>query len=377
MRILFIDHAPALGGAENSLLLLLRHLPPEYTLHLAGADGPLLTRAAAAGVPTHPIALPRLRRSLTVGRDWWRVSHQLARLARSVDAQLLHSNTVRATLYTALAAQIARIPFIWHMRDFWLSEAEPARRWPDTLGKRLLLAAAARVIVNSQAVADHLPVSPNIRVIHNGIDTTQFDPEWDGRSFRQTHAIPAAAPLVGMVGRLRPWKGQRTFLAVAQHVAAALPTVHFVIVGGNPLPGGSDYAQALAADVHRLGLGERITFTGQLDDVRPALAAMDVFVHPGTPEPFGLVNVEAMAMAKPVVAFAHGALPELVVDGETGLLTPPYDRDAMAAQIVALLQQPEYARRLGGNGRSRARAQFDIHRTAAGVAAVYQELLPS
>lgn len=373
--ILFIDHAAALGGAERSLLLLLAHLDRARWLpRLAAGGDPLLAQAAALGVPAHPVSLPRLRRSPRFVADWRRGADRLARLAQQTGARTLHANTVRAALYTAVAARRARLPFIWHVRDFWLSEAAPNRRWPDALGKRLLVAAAAVVIANSRATAAHLPPSPKVRVIPNGIDVTHFDPALPGAPFRRQWGIPPAAPLVGMAGRLRPWKGQRQFLAMAQQAHNALPQARFVIAGGDPFQIQDDYAQELVELTRQYGLSDVVVFTGQLDDVRPALAALDVFVHPGAPEPFGLVNVEAMAMAKPVVAFAHGALPEIVAHEETGILVPPGDAPALATAVTHLLQAPQQARALGQNGRSRAVTHFDGRRTAAEIAAIYGEL---
>ena len=158
-------------------------------------------------------------------------------------------------------------------------------------------------------------------------------------------------------------------------VGEAVPEAHGVIVGGNPFGEDDDYGATLRQLAQRLHIRDRVTFTGQLSDPRPALAAMDVFVHPGDPEPFGLVNVEAMAMAKPVVAFAHGALPEIVVDGETGLLVPPGDEAAMAEAILALLRDPTRRAALGRAGRSRASEQFSVTRTVHEVEAVLDALL--
>jgi glycosyltransferase involved in cell wall biosynthesis len=246
------------------------------------------------------------------------------------------------------------------MRDFWLSEARPHHLWADRLGKRLLCATAARVIANSYATAAHLPCRGKVTVVHNGIEIERYDPAMDGTPFRQQYGIPPDAPLVGTVGRLRPWKGQDRFLRTLAQVREAVPEVWGVVVGGAPFGVQDNYPQRLRRLTADLGLADRVAFTDHLDDVRPALAAMDLFVHAGDPEPFGLVNLEAMAMGKPVVAFAHGALPEIVVDGETGLLIEPGNRAAMAEAIVALLQAPHRRAAMGDMARSRAVRHFEI-----------------
>lgn len=374
--ILFVDHAASLGGAEHSLLLFLKHLDRErWQPHLAGTAGPLLEQAKTAGIPSHLVDLPRLRRSFRFPLDWWGHAGALAQVAQHISARALYANTVRAALYTVVAARRAHLPFIWHMRDFWLSESQPRFPWLDSLLKRLLCTAAACVITNSHAAARHLPCSGKIRVIHNGIDLTQFNHRRDGTSFRQHHQIPPQAPLIGTVGRLRPWKGQHRFIEMAAQLRQQQHHAYFVIVGGSPFGIDDDYPNELQQMVADRQLHGRLIFAGHLADVEPALAAMDLFVHPGDPEPFGLVNVEAMAMALPVVAFAHGALPEIVLDGQTGRLVPPENVSALATAVSHLLHHAEERRQLGVAGRTRAVTHFDIHRVAKEIDALLTDLL--
>ncbi len=374
--ILFIDHAPAIGGAEQSLLLILQHLDStQWQPHLACPDGRLAQTAQSLNVPVHIVPLPRLRRSRQFSRDWHVGSSAISKLARRIDAKILHANTVRAAIYTAPAAKTTRRPFLWHMRDFWLSESRPNRLMADTWGKRFLCLSAAQVIVNSQATACHLPCSGKITVLPNAIDMARFDPHMDGRTLRQQFNIPLNIPVVGMVGRLRPWKGQHRFIQMAAQVSQQMPETRFLIVGGSPFGVADGYAAELRELVNKAGLDTRLTFTGHLDDVRPALAAIDVFVHPGDPEPFGLVNIEAMAMSKPVIAFAHGALPEIVVDGETGLLVPPDNVAGLATAVLNLLRNPEKARKMGENGRNRVKTHFNISHYMQKLDAIYRTLL--
>ncbi|HNB52929.1 MAG TPA: glycosyltransferase family 4 protein [Anaerolineales bacterium] len=374
--ILFLDHANALGGAEHSLLLILKNLDRTlYQPHLACVSGPLAERAKELGGTVHAFDFPRLRRSPRFLLDWARGANEIARLARGIGARALYANTVRAALYAAPAARLARVPFIWHMRDFWLSESRPRALWADTLGKRMLIGAARRVMTNSHAVAAELPGSAKISVVHNAVEIAQFDPAMDGRVFRAQYGIPGDAPVAGVVGRLRPWKGQDRFVRAMAQVAERLPAARFLIVGGEIFGVQDDFERDLHALVASLGLAERVIFTGQLSDVHPALAAMDVFVHPGEPEPFGLVNIEAMAMGRTVVAFGHGALPEIVVDGETGLLVPPGDEGALAEAVLEVLRDPARARQMGAAGRVRVEAHFTVQQTVAGVERVLGEVL--
>lgn len=378
--ILFLDHAAALGGAERSLLLLLGRLDrARWRPHLACAPGLLAKQAQALGVGVWQFGFPRLRRSPIFLLDWLQGAEAIARHARAIGARALYANTVRAAVYAALASARARLPFIWHMRDFWLSEAQPRLLWVDGLGKQLIAARAACVVANSRAVAARLP-GRNAAVVYNGIEIEQFDSCMDGSvssggKFRAQYHLPPDVPLVGMVARLRPWKGQARFLRAMARVIEKLPEARFLIVGGEIFGVEADYERKLHHLANALGLAERVVFTGQLADVRPALAALDVFVHPGDPEPFGLVNIEAMAMGKPVVAFGHGALPEIVVDGETGLLVPPGEEGALAAAALALLCDPARRGAMGRAGRARVEQCFSAERMVAEIDAILTEAL--
>ena len=374
--ILFVDHGQGIGGAETLMLAIIQNLGPDlWQAHVACAPGPLAAAVTEKGIPVHLLPLPRLRRSPRFPWDWQKSARSLAKLASDIDAAVLHANTVRGALYAAAAARLAGRPLLWHMHDFWLAEAEPSHKSWDRRGKQLLCSAATAVVAISQAVADQLPCQSKTTVVHNGVEVSQFEKDTDGQAFRLRFGIPIDAPLAGMVGRLRPWKGQEAFLRTAERIHQVLPTAWFVVVGGDPFAIRDDYQQHLQQMATDLGIGQQLIFTGQISDVQSALAAMDVFVHPGQPEPFGLVNIEAMAMAKPVVAFAHGALPEIVVDGKTGLLVSSGDEQGLGQAITGLLDQPQLAGALGNAGRAQVEQHFTIQQTVRGIERVYGQIL--
>ncbi len=373
--LLFVDHATGLGGAERSLLLLVEHLDRErWRAHVAGAEGPLLADVRRLGVATHATPLPRLRRSGRFAADLLRGAGNLLQVIRQSRADLVIANTVRAAIYSSVAARLARKPFVWYMRDFWLGENRPAHVILDAAGKWLLAAASSAVIANSRAVAGQLPQTEKVSVVHNGIKIAAFGGPIH-ENFRLSHGIAAGAPLVGMIGRMRPWKGQLQFLDMARRVHDAVPQARFAIVGGDPFAISDGYEVRVRERALLLGLEDIVSFSGHLSDVRPALAAFDLFVHPGDPEPFGLVNVEAMAMGVPLIAFAHGALPEIVVDGHTGLLAPAGDGEAMAQAIMRLLGDGEQRRAMGQAARERAARHFSIERTVHEVETVLWRLV--
>jgi glycosyltransferase involved in cell wall biosynthesis len=154
-----------------------------------------------------------------------------------------------------------------------------------------------------------------------------------------------------------------------------MPDCRYLIVGGTIFNVDRDYPRRLQTLAQELGLAERVIFTGHLDDIRPALGSMDIFFHPGEPEPFGLVNIEAMAMRKPVVAFAHGALPEIVIEGQTGKLGPPGDEVTLSARVIDLLRNPVQRMALGEAGRCRVEAQFSVEHVVSAVTAVFEQVI--
>jgi len=369
-RVLFVDHAEALGGAERSLLLLFKHLNRHrFQPLLACNPGPLAEAAAALDVPLIPTEMPRLRGKLLGPLQLLRGSLALAAAIRGQGVDIVHGNVMRASFYAALAARLSGRPFIWHVRDIH----PPAEGWYTRLMCRL----AARSIAISQAVATPLPCPAKVTVVYNGVDLEEYPPGLDGAAVRAELGVPADAPVAGIVGRLRPWKGQERFLRAAAMVAPQLPEARFLVVGRAIFAGGEAYEMRLRQLTVELGLAERVIFTGYREDMARLLSALDVLVHCADAEPFGRVLIEAMAARRPVVAFADGAVPEIVVDGETGLLAPPGDEQALAAAMIELLRHRERARRLGAAGRRRVERYFAAAQTARAIETIYCSLIRS
>lgn len=350
-RVLFVDPSTALGGAEHSLLLLLEHLDRERFLPLlATRPGELARAARARDVPVIELSLPRLRGDPRAPARLLRGALALARIARAEGSELLHANTLRAAAYAAGAARLARRPLLWHVRDLGLSP----------LTARMLCASSDAVVAVSTAVAESLPCRAT--VIPNAVDSEAFaaDRREAARGVRRRWGIPEDARVVGQVARLAPWKGQRHVLAACGRVLRACPGSWLVLAGGDVFGEAAAYAAELAGRVRTSDLGERIVLAGHERDVPSALAALDVLVHASRDEPFGRILIEAAATGLPVVAFASGGVPEIVVHGETGLLVPDGDEGALADGILRLLRDPGLARRLGEAARARTRTHFDV-----------------
>lgn len=373
-RTVFVNHSAEPGGGELALLDLVRDTPGARVLLFA--DGPFAAMLEAAGVTPQLVeagAVLDIRRddgllaSLAKAPALAALTLRLARALRAGD--VIYANSQKAFVATALAAPLARRPLIWHLHDILTAShfSGPIRRVAVALSNRV----ARAVIANSEATAEAYRAAGGRRpvtVVHNGIDPRPFDAlDRD----RQRAALAAAigsgdAPILGLFGRLAPWKGQH----VAIEALARTRDAHLVLIGG-ALFGEHEHQAALRRQVDASGLDGRVHFLGFRSDVPALMAGVDLALHCSTaPEPFGRVIAEAMMAGVPVIATAAGGALEIVEDGRSGLLVPPGDAAALAAAIGTLLGDRVGTARLAEAGRARARAHFGLDASVARIHAV-------
>ena len=368
--ILFVDHGEGMGGAEHSLLQLMRGLDRlRYRPILACEEGPLARAAREASIETAITPIRPLRGRPAALFDLWRSGRRLAALARREGARILHANTMRASFAAALAARLSGRTLIWHARDIF-GAGQIGGTWYPWLMSRL----ARVVIANSRAVAASIS-RPDVRVVYNGVELGRFDPGRKPHTARAALGLTACPILIGTVGRMQPWKGHHLFLQAAERVIHELPEARFLIVGGRVFQADAGYEDELHAQAVAAGIADHVHFAGQQDNIGDWLAAMDIFAHCSKAEPFGRVVVEAMAAARPVVAFADGGVPEIVADGTTGILASPGDTSALADAMLALARDPALGAQMGQAGRVRAEAFFSATAHCRQVEAVYDSIV--
>ncbi|HET7568460.1 MAG TPA: glycosyltransferase family 4 protein [Gaiellaceae bacterium] len=370
-RVVFLDHTAVLAGGEVALLRTLPALDVDAHVILA-TDGPLADALRAAGIAVEVLPLHESARDLgrehvgalgAAGEALRSLGHalRLARRLRELRPDAVHANSLKANLYGGLAARLARVPVVWHVRDR-LSEdyLEPRALRIVHAAERLL---ADAVVVDTETVRATLARPARAVVIPSPVPPA---PPASGREPGPLH--------VGIVGRIAPWKGQDVFLDA---FAQAFPDgEERAVVVGAPLFGADEeaWAAGLEERARELGIGDRVEFRGFREDVAAELARLDVLVHASViPEPFGLVVVEGMAAGLPVVAADAGGPAETVEDGVAGILYPPGDAAALAAALRDLAGDPERRRALGEAGRERA-AAFAPERVAARLREVYEGL---
>jgi glycosyltransferase involved in cell wall biosynthesis len=330
--------------------------------HLAAPrDSALAARATSEGFPLHAVPM----------RGTWDVGSALAiaALHRRLRPDLVHWHAARAHALGAIAALLAPGParVLSRRVDF------PVRR---SLGSRLLWSLPMEAIAAiSEAVREALARSgvdaARVRVVPSGIDLEPFDlplVDADRAALRASLGIGEGVILALQAAALAPHKSQTDLLKAASRARERSPHLRVWIAGEGPL------RPALEAEHAALGLGTVVRFLGFREDVTDLLRAADFFVVSSSLEGMGTATLDAMAAGLPVVATRTGGIPEIVAEGETGILVPARDPDALADAMVWAAGDPELRRRLGAAGRARARL-FSADRTAEGTRRVYDEAL--
>ena len=366
MRVLHVAKVTGIAGAENHLLALLPALralgvdAEVVLLQEPGRPVAQLVRAfLAAGVPTFELAI-------NMDLDPWLVG-RLARLVRSRGAHAVHTHGVHADLYGRLCLQGLDGVLLLQTRH---NDDRFRRLWIMRLLNQWLARRCVRIVAISDAVREFVcaveGIPPRkVERIYYGLDAA---PAPQNVVDLRTELGWAGAPLIGFVGRLTGQKGVDVLLNAFAIVHRALPTARLLLIGDGP------QRAALAALAGGLQISAAVHFAGWREDARAQMAALNVLAIASRWEGFGLVTLEAMQAGVAVVASRVSALPEIVLDGETGLLVPAANAAKLAAALMALLQDPQRAMQLGENGRLRAAQLFTVKQMAVQHAALYLSL---
>ncbi len=337
----------------------------DFSLYLLDDIGPLGEDLKASGVPVHVLGRQP-------GVDLKMACRLGARLRRD-GVELVHAHQYTPWFYASLGAAAGvgrpRVLFTEHGRHY-----PDVRRPKRVLFNRLLDPLTDGMVAVSGFVGDCLRdneglAERRIRVLYNGIDPDRFGGEVARDALRREQGLGPDDPVVGLAARFAPVKDHATLLDAFRVVLDVREDAKLVLCGDGPLRGD------LEAQAGRLGIADAVRFLGVRRDVPALLGTWDVFVLSSLSEGTSVTLLEAMATGLPAVATAVGGNPEIVVEGETGLLAPRGDSAALGKALLEVLADPVRARSLGDAGRARVHERFTFDGMVAGYDSLYRELL--
>lgn len=384
------------------ILSSLRQREPDWELHLVVSDyGPLISRARDLDVATtvvpFPAAIARLgdagvggggpstdqaprfelfRRLITSSPETFRYVRHLRQALEQIKPDVIHTNGFKMHILGAWARPKG-VPVVWHIHDYVSSRPVMSRML------RANARACAAVVANSKSVAEDVRKvcgsRTQVTAVYNGIDVNRFSPEGpvaDLDSLAGMAPAPEGTVRVGLVATLGRWKGHAVFLRALSMLPWSLPVRGYVIGGGLYTTTGSQHTLDDLRDLaDKYGLGDRVGFTGFVEEPANAMRALDVVVHASTaPEPFGLVIAEAMACGRALAASQAGGSAELFTTNVEALGHPPGDPARLAACLERLIVDAALRQRLGEKGREAAVERFDRTRLALELGPIYRRV---
>ncbi len=366
MKILHIISSGGMYGAEAVILNMSRSLNESSHASVLGVFSnsanpnlQLHEAATAQGVESHLISC--------AGQIDRTVPSSIRELAVRTGADIIHAHGYKADIYCYFALRRSRIPLVstchtWYDNDLALSLYGTV--------DRMVLRSYAAVVAVSEEVRQRLLKAgvrkEKIHIVQNGIDLRPFDNAAPALRNISSHDH---SPIVGLIGRLAPEKGVDIFLRAAARVLTELPTTKFVVVGEGP-----DREQ-LESLIDELQIRNNASMLGRRNDMPGVYASLDLMVSASRREGLPMAILEGMASSRPVIATAVGAVPEIIVDGRTGVLVPPENIEALSSQIVTLLNNRTQQESLGAAARKLIEAEFSAERMTADYLHVYEQAI--
>ena len=368
IRVLHVAESAGWAGGEAYLVQLAAALDRQrFALAVVVPEtGPLTERLAALGVP---IFVVPLHTRLLSPRTLW----VLVQVLRRERPMIVQSHGARTNVYAKIAARLVGVPVVLATvhNSLFDYEVGALRRQLYVAAERLTGSLAHRVVAVSHAVGRDLVTryrlpAEQVVVIQNGIDPARFVPERPPAAVRAELGLGPDTRLVGLVGRLTRQKGADLLVAALPSLVTSWPQLRCLFVGDGML--GPELRRRAAA----LEVAPHCVFLGPRHDVADLVAILDLVVLPSRSEGLPFALLEAMALAKPVVATRVGGNPEVVEDGRTGLLVPPEDPVALARAVRFLLDHPAEAAAMGQRARERVLRDFSLTRSVGALQELYR-----
>jgi glycosyltransferase involved in cell wall biosynthesis len=366
MKILHIISSGGMYGAEAVILNMSRSLNEGSHSSILG----VFSNSTSPNLKLHEVATAQGVESYLIsciGQLDRTVPSSIRELANRTDADVVHAHGYKADIYCYFALRGSSLPLVstchtWYDNDLTVSLYGKADRF--------ILRSYAAVVAVSEEVKQRLLKAgvraEKIHIVRNGIDLRPFD-----NAAPSLHDVSSQdhTPIVGLIGRLATEKGVDIFIRAAARVLTELPATKFVVVGEGP-----DREQ-LESLIDELQIRKNVFMLGRRDDMPGVYASLDIMVSASRREGLPMAILEGMASSRPVVATAVGAVPNVIVDGRTGLLVPPENVDALASKIVALLNNRTQRDYLGATAKKLIEQEYSAERMTEDYLHVYDQAI--
>lgn len=380
-KILYLHAGAELYGADIVLLELLKNLDKNKfePYVVLPCDGPLVNKLRENNIWVEVIEYPILRRKyfnpkgiFNYAKDYLTYSKKINEIVKMKNIDTIHTNTM-AVLEGIYIKQKSKLPLVWHIHEIIVNP-----KFMNKFLSYLIAKNADEIVTVSNAVKRHLESTgyfkKEIRVIYNGVDNKVFSPQNDSDYIRSEFNIPKDSKIVGMIGRVNAWKGQKDFLNAMEVVLDKYPNVYAMLVGG-VFEGEEWRITELQEIIDNMKNKDRVIFSDYRKDTKNIYALYDIFVLPSTnPDPLPTVVLESMASGKPIVGYKHGGICEMVKHGYNGLLAQVGNSEDLASKISQILSDELLEKNMSKNSLIRQNEMFSLNSYIKNFEIIYEQI---
>jgi len=364
-NILYLSSFGSLrGGGQVGLFHLVTNLDKTgFCPHVnLPTEGSLAKKLCAQGIDVTVLDLPKAI-NFKIQRNF-KALYKLLKLSTEYKIDLIHTDGPRNTFYAGLVAKIKRIPLVWHVRVSHRDRYD-----------RLLYHLSSKIILVANSLRSRfgwVGESHKFVTIYNGIDLSEFKPRRPIPHVRHYYGIRNSSLLICVVARIEHQKGQKYLIEACGKLKGKLQDFHLLLVGEIA---DSTYLKECKDMAKKLRIQERVTFTGQQDNVSQILGAIDIFVLPSLSEAFPRSVIEAMGARKPVIVTDVGGCSEAVEDRVSGFIVPAKNSEDLVDKITILGIDKELRLKVGKGARVRVEDMFSIQKNVKQIEQAYREMI--
>ena len=367
-------------GADKVLLELIKNIDKkQFSPYVVlPEDGELARKLIENNIRTEILNYPILRRKyfnilgiIKYIRDYIKYSKKLVKISKKENIDLIHTNTA-AVLEGVIIKRKLKIPHIWHIHEIIVKP-----KFMNKILSFIISKNSNTTITVSNAVKDHLLATEkfkDIKVIYNGVDNTIYNPNNETQYLRNEFNIPKDAIIVGMIGRINAWKGQKDFLKALDIVLEEKSNVYAILVGG-VFEGEEWRLDDIKSHISIMKNKDRVIMSDYRKDVKNIQTLYDIFILPSiNPDPLPTVVLEAMASGTPVIGYNHGGVCEMIVDNKCGYLIEVGNIDKMAKAIIHLVDDDKKRKLFSENALKRQKKYFSLSSYISNFEELYKYL---